>query len=45
MKSTENSDYRKYKDLDMDFDSEHEFVCDFVINGRAVTNDFIKIYI
>ena len=42
LKSTESSDYRTYKDLDMDFNSEYEFVCDLVINGKAITNDFIK---
>ncbi|WP_264720094.1 hypothetical protein [Wolbachia endosymbiont (group B) of Eucosma cana] len=42
LKSTKSSDYRTYKDLDMDFNSEYEFACDLVINGKAITNDFIK---
>ncbi|MHC3897593.1 UNVERIFIED_CONTAM: hypothetical protein LBW93_01505 [Wolbachia endosymbiont of Nasonia longicornis] len=42
LQSTESSDYRTYKDLDMDFNSEYEFVCDLVINGKAITNDLIK---
>ncbi len=45
LKSTESSDYRTYKDLDMDFNSEYEFACDLVINGKAITKDFIKICI
>lgn len=42
LKSTKSSDYRTYKDLDMDFNSEYEFIRDFVINGRVITNDFVK---
>ncbi|OWZ25760.1 hypothetical protein [Wolbachia endosymbiont of Wuchereria bancrofti] len=30
------------KDLDIDFNSEYEFAHNLVINGKVITNDFIK---
>ncbi|MCM1001132.1 MAG: hypothetical protein KTV72_02230 [Wolbachia endosymbiont of Melophagus ovinus] len=51
LRSTEetlDSGYKTYKDLDIDTgigidsNSEYKFAHDFVINGKVITNDFIK---